>query len=143
MKIKIKDLYEINVLNEKCKWLCIHSVDKDFYNFYFKNEIEFLYENREKIERDFKNNINKMKFDIILNTKYHENLKYQLILTLKKVDIEEFSDYVDYIPFKILNKRKKRKIENIFKKFKNLDDWEAYLYFERIRRRQIVNLSIF
>lgn len=135
MNIENDYLFKINELREKCRWLCNHSIDQKFYDFWFKNEIDFLFNNQEKIEKDFKNNINKMKFDIILNTKFHEDLRYQLILTLKKVDIEEFSNYVDYIPFKILNKKTKKKIENQFEKFKNLSDWEAYLYFEQIKRR--------
>ena len=128
-------LFKINELREKCKLLCNQSIDREFYDFYFKKGIDFLFENREKIERDFEDNINDLKFDIILNTKFHEELKNKLILSLKKEDLYNFNNYVNFIPFDLLKKSEKIKLENQFKNFKKLDDWESLVFFERIKRR--------
>lgn len=135
MDIKIEDLCIINELKEKCSLLNNLKIDEEFYNYYFKNEINFLLKFKEKIERDFKDNINDLKFDIILNSKFHEDLKNKLILSLKKEDLYDFNNYINYIPFDLLKKSEKNKLENQFNKFKKLNDWESLVYFEQIRRR--------
>ncbi len=135
MDIKIEDLCIINELKEKCSLLNNLKIDEEFYNYYFKNEINFLLKFKEKIERDFKDNINDLKFDIILNSKFHEDLKNKLILSLKKEDLYDFNNYINFIPFDMLKKSEKNKLENQFNKFKKLNDWESLVYFERIRRR--------
>lgn len=135
MDIKIEELYTLNQLKEKCSLLNNLKIDEEFYNYYFKNEINFLLKFKEKIERDFKDNINDLKFDIILNSKFHEDLKNKLILNLKKEDLYDFNNYINYIPFDLLKKSEKNKLENQFNKFKKLNDWESLVYFERIKRR--------
>lgn len=135
MNINIEDLYILNQLKEKCSMLTNLKIDQEFYDYYFKNEIDFLLKYREKIERDFKDNLDSLKFDIILNSKFHEDLKNKLILSLKKDDLYDFNNYINYIPFDLLKKSEKNKLENQFKKFKKLNDWESLVYFERIKRR--------
>lgn len=135
MDIKIEDLCIINELKEKCSLLDNLKIDEEFYNYYFKNEINFLLKFKEKIERDFQDNLDSLKFDIILNSKFHEDLKNKLILSLKKEDLYDFNNYINFIPFDMLKKSEKNKLENQFNKFKKLNDWESLVYFERIRRR--------
>lgn len=132
--MKINKLYEINILNTKVGILVNHHIDENFYNYYFENEISWLLDNKAKIEDDFSKNIDKLKFDIILNTKLDERI--DLILSLKKASIEEFSNYINYIPFATLDKKSKNQVTKCFEEFKSIkDDHDAVRFFERICRK--------
>lgn len=131
--MKIEELYELNLLGEKCKLLCNNEINDEFYGFYFKNDLEWLYDNKKRIEDDFKNNKEKMLFDVILNSKFIDNT-YE-ILSLKKKSIEEFAKFVTFIPWNILSKKEKNNIEKKFNEFKKKDDSLAYNYFQSIKRR--------
>lgn len=132
--MKINDLYEINILNTKAGILVNHHIDEEFYDYYFENEISWLIENKNKIENDFSKNIDKFKFDIILNTKLDERIA--LILSLKKASIEEFSNYINYIPFATLDKNSKSQVTKYFEEFKSIkDDHDTISFFDRICRR--------
>ena len=130
--MKIKDLNLINVIYEEYIILYNHNL----YDKYLNNEdINYLINNKDNINNLFLNNVGKLKFDIILNSKNLDNLKNKLILELRYTDIEEFANYVNYIPFKFLNKKNKEKIKKQFDKFKKLDDYEALNYFNSICRK--------
>ena len=132
--MKINNLYEINILNTKVGILVNHHIDENFYDYYFENEISWLLENKEKIENDFNKNIDKLKFDVILNTKIDERM--DLILSLKKASIKEFSNYINYIPFATLDKNSKSQVTKYFEEFKSIkDDHDAVRFFERICRK--------
>lgn len=123
----------IRKLNEKARLLLNNRIDDEFYDFYMMKGDEWLLNNQEKIESDYNNNIDKMKFDIILNTKLEDRNK--LICDLVNSDIEEFSKYIDYIPYIILNNKDKKEIEKKFNIFKNFGkDEERINYFDTICR---------
>ena len=129
--MKINDLYEVNILNEKAKLLLNNSIDNDFYDFYFENGADWLKTNKKKIEEDFNNNVEKMKFDIIVNSNLDERIT--LIKSLKNDTIEEFENYI-CLPTKSERKYLKE-LKKVFKEFKTIDD--DYLlvnYFNRICR---------
>lgn len=123
----------IKKLNEKAKLLLNNRIDDEFYDFYMTKGEDWLLNNQEKIESDYNNNIDKMKFDIILNTKLEDRNK--LIYNLVNSDIEEFSKYINYIPYIILNNKDKKEIEKKFNIFKNFEkDEERINYFDTICR---------
>lgn len=131
-KETIKELYLINELEQKCKMLLNHNIDNEFYDYYFNNNIEWLLENQKKIDEDFNNNIQKLKFDIILNS----TLNARANLILKINDIYEFSKYINFVPFIYLKKRTQNKIIKQFNEFINIkDNYLKLQYFESIRRR--------
>ena len=132
-EMKINELHLINQLNEKAGILLNKRIDNKFYDYYFENDIEWLLNNKNKIESDFANNIEKMKFQIILNSHLEE--RTDLILSLKKVEIEEFSNYINYIPYNQLKKKEQLEIQKTFENFKNLDSYKSLQYFEQIRRK--------
>ena len=132
--MKINKLHEINILNTKAGILVNHHIDEDFYDYYFENDISWLLDNKAKIENDFNKNIDKLKFDVILNTNLDERL--DLILSLKKASIEEFSSYINYIPFARLGKKSKNQVTKYFEDFKNIkDNHDTVVFFERICRK--------
>lgn len=132
--MKINKLHEINILNTKAGILVNHHIDEDFYDYFFENELNWLLENKDKIENDFNKNIDKLKFDIILNTKLDERI--DLILSLKNASIEEFSNYINYIPFATLDKKSKSQVTKYFDEFKSIkDNHDAVRFFERICRK--------
>ena len=122
----------IRKLNEKAKLLLNNRIDDEFYDFYMMKGDEWLFNNQEKIENDYNNNIEKMKFDIILNTKLEDRNK--LICDLVNSDIEEFAKYINYIPYIVLNKKEQEKIDNKFEYFKSLNGQERVDYFDTICR---------
>lgn len=133
-EMKINNLYKINNLNEKAGMLLNHNIDNDFYDFYMNNEINWLIENEDKINKDFTNNINELKFDIILNSNLDERIN--LIVELKKASVEEFSNYISHIPFESLKKEEKKNIEKVFEKFNKIDDnYDLIKYFDSVCRK--------
>lgn len=119
-------------LKVKTGLLLNNRVDDEFYDFYMIKGNEWLLNNQERIENDYNNNIEKMKFDIILNTKLED--RNELIDNLVNNDIQEFSKYIDYVPYLILDKKEKKEIENKFNYFKTLNKQERVIYFDTICR---------
>ena len=124
---KIKNLYSLNVLNEKCKILLnnsnkLNSEIQDFYDFYFLNNLDWLIENQDKINSDFYNNIDKMKFDIVFS-----NLEDRVNIILNITDLEEFTEYVSC--------KSDFDLQIKFNKFANIkDDYLKLKYFDSIKR---------
>lgn len=134
LDMTIDNLYKINNLNEKAGMLLNHNIDNDFYDFYMNNEINWLIENEDKINKDFTNNINELKFDIILNSDLDERIN--LIVELKKASVEEFSNYINHISFESLKKEDKKNIEKVFEKFNKIDDnYDLIKYFDSVCRK--------
>ena len=128
----ISDLYKLNRLKEISSILLNNKIEPDFYDYYFNNSLNWLLDNQEKIENDLKNNIEKLKFDIIFS-KLEE--RFELILSLQNATIDEFSKYIDFIPFNVLKKRKQQQIIKKFETFKSLtNDYEKIEYFKKICR---------
>lgn len=124
---KIKNLYSLNILNEKCKILLNNSnkltdINPEFYDFYFLNDLDWLIENQDKINQDFYNNIDKMKFDIVFS-----NLDERVNLILNIKDLEEFAEYV--------SSKSDFDLQIKFNKFANIkDDYLKLKYFDSIKR---------
>ena len=124
---KIKNLYSLNVLNEKCKILLnnsnkLHNEIQDFYDFYFLNNLDWLIENQDKINQDFYNNLDKMKFDIVFS-----NLEDRVNIILNITDLEEFAEYV--------SSKSDFDLQIKFYKFANIkDDYLKIKYFDSIKR---------
>lgn len=132
--MKIKELNEINILKDKTSILLNHNIDSDFYDYFFEKDISWLVENKQKIEKDFTNNLEKMKFDIIINSKLDE--RYELVKSLKNVSIKEFSKYISFIPFDNLDKSIINDMEAKFDYFKSInDDYQLIQYFNSICRK--------
>lgn len=128
--MKIENLEKINVLQEKCHLL--YPIDS-FYDKYWKNDIEWLIINEERINNDFEKNKSKFKFDIILNCKFINNTSE--ILSLKNASIEEFSNYICFVPFKMSHKKEQSYVMKKFDIFKSIsDEWSSVEYFNRIKR---------
>lgn len=133
-RMKIQDLYKINTLDRKAALLLNNNIDNNFYDNYMFKDLEWLLENQNKIESDFNNNIDKLKFDIILNSNLDERV--DLIINLKKAPIEEFSNYINYVPYSVLEQSVKDDIRNIFYAFRNINDnYELIEFFDRYRRK--------
>lgn len=124
---KIKNLYSLNILNEKCKILLNNSnkltdINLEFYDFYFLNNLDWLIENQDKINNDFNNNINKMKFDIIFS-----NLDERVNIILNIKDLDEFAEYI--------SSKSDFDLQIKFNKFANIkDDYLKLKYFDSIKR---------
>lgn len=124
---KIKNLYSLNILNEKCKILLNNSnkltdINLEFYDFYFLNNLDWLIENQDKINNDFNNNINKMKFDIV-----YSNLDERVNIILNIKDLDEFAEYI--------SSKSDFDLQIKFNKFANIkDDYLKLKYFDRIKR---------
>lgn len=124
---KIKNLYSLNVLNEKCKILLnnsnkLHHKIQDFYDFYFLNDLDWLIENQDKINQDFYNNLDKMKFDVIFS-----DLDERVNIILNITDLEEFAEYVI--------SKSDFDLQIKFNKFANIkDDYLKLKYFDSIKR---------
>lgn len=131
--LKINDLVKLDTLEKRCEILLNCRIDDRFYDYYMFNKINWLLENEDKINNDYFNNLNlaSVKFHVILNS--HLNERFNLILKINS--LEEFAKYVNFIPFKLLNKRAKNKIEKMFNNFINIDDdYLKVSYFDRISR---------
>ena len=124
---KIKNLYSLNILNEKCKILLnnsnkLNSEIQDFYDFYFLNDLDWLIKNEDKINQDFYNNLDKMKFDIVFS-----NLDDRVNIILNITDLEEFAEYV--------SSKSDFDLQIKFYKFANIkDDYLKLKYFDSIKR---------
>lgn len=124
---KIKNLYSLNILNEKCKILLNNSnkltdINPEFYDFYFLNDLDWLIENQDKINNDFKNNLDKIKFDVIFS-----NLDERVNIILNIKDLEEFAEYV--------SSKSDFDLQIKFNKFANIkDDYLKLKYFDSIKR---------
>lgn len=124
---KIKNLYSLNILNEKCKILLNNSNKlkneiQDFYDFYFLNSLDWLIKNQDKINNDFNNNLDKIKFDIVFS-----NLDERVNIILNIKDIEEFEEYI--------SSKSDFDLQIKFNKFANIkDDYLKLKYFDSIKR---------
>ena len=132
---KIKNLYSLNILNEKCKILLnnsnkLNSEIQDFYDFYFLNSLDWLIENQDKINQDFYNNLDKIKFDVIFS-----NLEDRIKLILNIKDLEEFTQYISIAPFKFLKKKRQDEILKQFNEFSKIkNQYKKLKYFDSIKR---------
>ena len=127
---KIKNLYSLNVLNEKCKILLNNNINPDFYDFYFLNNLDWLIENKDKINQDFYNNLDKIKFDVIFS-----NLDDRIKLILNIKDLEEFTQYISIAPFKFLKKKRQNEILKQFNEFSKIkNQYKKLKYFDSIKR---------
>ena len=70
--LKINDLVKINILEKRCEILLNCRIDDRFYDYYMFNKINWLLENEDKINNDYFNNLDKIKFDVILNSNLNE-----------------------------------------------------------------------
>lgn len=132
--MKIQDLNKLNALNEKAALLCLHDIDNDFYNNYILNDLNWLLIKQDRIESDFNTNIDKLKFDIILHSNLYERIN--LIIDLKNATIEEFSNYINYIPYEELKDDVKNDMMNLFYEFKKINnDYKLIEFFDKFRRR--------
>ncbi len=133
-RMKIQDLYKINILDRKAALLLNNNIDNSFYDNYMFKDLEWLLENQNKIESDFNNNIDKLKFDIILNSNLDERIN--LIINLKNGTIEEFSNYINYIPYQNLDQKDKNDMMSLFYEFRKINDTHELIeFFEKFRRR--------
>ena len=131
--MKILDIDDLYILEKKASILLNRSIEPSFYDYFSQKPIEWLIENREKIEKDFADNLQKIKFYVIMNPDLYERNK--LILELQNADIEEFSNYINFIPYHILKEKEKKRIQKIFEKFKSIkDDYLKICYFDKERR---------
>lgn len=127
------EIKNMEILERKAAMLLNHNVDNKFYDYYFLNGSDWILENEERINKDYNNNVYLMKFDIILNSDFEERKK--LIESLKNVEIDEFSNYLDYIPYEIQTKECQMEIQEKFNTFKNINDTnELIKYFDSICR---------
>lgn len=127
---KIKNLYSLNILNEKCKILLNNNINPDFYDFYFLNSLDWLIKNEDKINQDFYNNLDKIKFDVIFS-----NLEDRIKLILNIKDLEEFTQYISIAPFKFLKKKRQNEILKQFNEFSKIkNQYKKIKYFDSIKR---------
>lgn len=127
---KIQNLYSLNILDEKCKILLNNNINPDFYDFYFLNNLNWLIKNENKINQDFYNNLDKIKFDVIFS-----NLDERIDFILTLNDLEEFAQYIHFIPFKLLNKKKQDEIKKQYEEFQNIQgNFAKIKYFDSIKR---------
>ena len=127
------EIKNMEILERKAAMLLNHNIDNKFYDYYFLNGSDWILENEERINKDYNNNIYLMKFDIILNSDFEERKK--LIESLKNVEIDEFSNYLNYIPYETQTKECQMEIQEKFNTFKNINDTnELIKYFDSICR---------
>lgn len=126
--MKIKDLYELNTLHTKAGLLLNNGVNNEFYDLFSWKDLGWLIENKERIEEDFNNNIDKLKFDIIVNTNLSERV--DLIINLAYESIDEFCKYMGYVKYEHANKKERAKIEKSFEKFKSKSEFNRLVYFD-------------
>ena len=102
----------------------------DFYDFYFLNNLDWLIENKDKINQDFYNNLDKIKFDVIFS-----NLDDRIKLILNIKDLEEFTQYISIAPFKFLKKKRQYEILKQFNEFSKIkNQYKKIKYFDSIKR---------
>ena len=137
----IKDLTNINVLNEMCEILVNHKVEK--YDFYFKNDISWLLNNEKEIREDFDKlyNTNNIDFDILMNSYFIATFNDDYFWkSFKKLNnnFDLFATCISayYFTFDTTNKDILDDIiekYNTFKSFEN--DFEKIEYFKTIKRK--------
>lgn len=130
--MKIRDLHKINELAVKVELMVNHQINTELYDHFCDKEINFLLENSNEIENDFKDNISKLTFDIIMETDLEERV--DLILDIKNV--EEFTKYMSIIPFEALSKAGKREMNLAFESFKKMStNYLKLRFFDQFARK--------
>jgi len=123
------EIIKLNKINEMAECLLNNNINNQKYDYYFKKDISWLLDNEEEIKKDFYSNVDKMKFYIIMNTKFLEDTKINLIL---KIDsLEEFTQYIHVVPFRFLKKKVQNNIVKLYNKFLNSNDFEKIEFFQR------------
>lgn len=135
--MKINELYKINELEEKCSILAGYSND-EFYDMFFIKQIEWLLDNEDKINADFsklleKNN-NSVSFQILLNTNYIDRME-SLEKMIKTNNFDLFLNCTCMFGTKTKDEETLNEKKAQFKYLKSLETYDAYIYFERIKRR--------
>lgn len=125
--MKIKDLYDLEKLNEMCGMLLNRRIDDEFYDYFMLKDLSWLLENQEKITNDFENNIEKMRWDILLNSKIINDIYgYQALDSLLKDGVEKLSKY--------LNNEYYDKADEVYNKLINTkDDYLKMAYFKIVK----------
>ncbi len=125
--MKIKDLYDLERLNEMCSMLLNRRIDDEFYDYFMLKDLSWLLENQEKITNDFENNIEKMRWDILLNSKIINDIYgYQALDSLLKDGVEKLSKY--------LNNEYYDKADEVYNKLINTkDDYLKMAYFKIVK----------
>lgn len=125
--MKIKDLYDLERLNEMCSMLLNRGIDDEFYDYFMLKDLSWLLENEEKITNDFENNIEKMRWDILLNSKIINDIYgYEALDSLLKDGIEKLSKY--------LNNEYYDKADEVYNKLINTkDDYLKMAYFKIVK----------
>lgn len=131
--IKILDLMEINLLKKKVTILHNYT-NIDFYKIdTTKTSILFLLENSKKINDDFHKNIKDLRFPILIDDELTDIYGY---LFFKDLNLDEFSNLINTIPFKFLKKRKQNEIIKKYNEFINLkDNYEKSQFIKKEKRR--------
>ena len=125
--MKIKDLYDLERLNEMCSMLLNRRIDAEFYDYFMLKDLSWLLENEEKITNDFENNIEKMRWDILLNSKIINDIYgYEALDSLLKDGVEKLSKY--------LNNEYYDKADEVYNKLINTkDDYLKMAYFKIVK----------
>lgn len=125
--MKIKDLYDLERLNEMCSMLLNRRIDDEFYDYFMLKDLSWLLENEEKITNDFENNIEKMRWDILLNSKIINDIYgYEALDSLLKDGVEKLSKY--------LNNEYYDKADEVYNKLINTkDDYLKMAYFKIVK----------
>lgn len=125
--MKIKDLYDLERLNEMCGMLLNRRIDVEFYDYFMLKDLSWLLENEEKITKDFENNIEKMRWDILLNSKIINDIYgYEALDSLLKDGVEKLSKY--------LNNEYYDKADEVYNKLINTkDDYLKMAYFKIVK----------
>ena len=125
--MKIKDLYDLERLNEMCSMLLNRGIDDEFYDYFMLKDLSWLLENEEKITNDFENNIEKMRWDILLNCKIINDIYgYEALDSLLKDGVEKLSKY--------LNNEYYDKADEVYNKLTNTkDDYLKMAYFKIVK----------
>lgn len=130
----VNELYKLENLNKKATMLLnMIKETREFYDNYMFNQLSWLLDNEERINNDFKKYLNDLEF-VVINSDLEERVN--LILALKNKGIEEFSKYITSCPFEYISIKLLNDIRVKFDLFKSItDDYQAIVYFDRIRRR--------
>lgn len=134
--LTINDLYKLNVLKEKFLLVEIYEKENSKIDVNWLNiDLQHLINAQNEIDQEYEKIKNKYKFQIILNCKFLVDDKNTFILELANGSVEEFSNYIEFIPYVGLTKRKKEKLNKQFEKFKNLkSDYLKLQFFKKICR---------
>lgn len=132
----ISDLFQLNILREKCSILDRFTED---YDYYFINGLEWLLENQEKINKDFNALFLKKSIDFaVLMQSHHLKATEYYFKSLEKLqyDFNLFSKCMNYLPFDILNEKEQRRITKLWESYKKIDNaLEKSRFFEENKRR--------